>query len=414
MKDVPTREQLLHLLAEASELEHNLLCSYLFALFSLKDGRAGDLTPGERAAVGRWRKAFLGVCIEEMLHLAQVANLTVAIGGVPHFNRPNLPVAAGYHPAAVVVELSKFDLETLQHFIHLERPEGNDVPDGASFVPETPYRREAHKGALMPGSPDYETIGEFYAELQTKMALFCDVRGEAALFLGQHHLQMRPEEVRSESLHVVDNLSSATTAIEEIVKQGEGAPGQSSESHFAQFDNILQEYEKLLKARPDFEPAYPVGRNPVMRFPVATPRTHVTEPEAYLLLDAANAIYGFMLRCLSACYETPWTSPERVGLLTATFTLMKALSLLGSEVARRPAGEGASGNAGVSFAMMRSTEGVGAQARAQFLKERAEELTAHVDELPLSRSHSSELRSVLGVVQSALSGGIPDDVPQNG
>jgi hypothetical protein len=34
----PSKERLLHLLAEAAELEHNLLCSYLFAQFGLKDG----------------------------------------------------------------------------------------------------------------------------------------------------------------------------------------------------------------------------------------------------------------------------------------------------------------------------------------------------------------------------------------
>ena len=37
---VGTREQLLHLLAEAAEIEHTLMCSYLYAAFSLK--RAGE------------------------------------------------------------------------------------------------------------------------------------------------------------------------------------------------------------------------------------------------------------------------------------------------------------------------------------------------------------------------------------
>ena len=45
---VGSREQLLHLLAEASEIEHTLMCSYLYAAFSLK--RAGD--PGVPEALG--------------------------------------------------------------------------------------------------------------------------------------------------------------------------------------------------------------------------------------------------------------------------------------------------------------------------------------------------------------------------
>ena len=34
---LPTREQLIHALYEAAELEHNLMCTYLYAAFSLKD-----------------------------------------------------------------------------------------------------------------------------------------------------------------------------------------------------------------------------------------------------------------------------------------------------------------------------------------------------------------------------------------
>ena len=44
---VGTREQLLHLLAEAAEIDHTLMCSYLYAAFSLK--RAGE-PGGERGA----------------------------------------------------------------------------------------------------------------------------------------------------------------------------------------------------------------------------------------------------------------------------------------------------------------------------------------------------------------------------
>ena len=120
----PSREQLLHLLAEAAELEHNLLCSNLFALFRIKASAEKDLAPHERGVVQRWRKELLAVRVEEMTRFAQMANLTVALGFPPHIDRPNLPVAVGRHPAAVVVELTRFDLDTLDHLIFLERPEG--------------------------------------------------------------------------------------------------------------------------------------------------------------------------------------------------------------------------------------------------------------------------------------------------
>src|SRR5688572_557585 len=87
------REQIFHLLAEASEIEHTLMCSYLFSAFSLKQGDDGNFSAREADALMRWRKAIMSVAVDEMTHLLLVANLSIAIGGRPHFARPNFPVA---------------------------------------------------------------------------------------------------------------------------------------------------------------------------------------------------------------------------------------------------------------------------------------------------------------------------------
>ena len=121
---VATREHLLGLLAEASEIEHNLMCCYLYAVFSLKQGTDEGLSADELAAVQRWRRVILDVAIEEMGHLTMVSNIMVALGGSPHFGRQNFPIAAGYHPSGIVVKLAPFNAATLDHFIYLERPEG--------------------------------------------------------------------------------------------------------------------------------------------------------------------------------------------------------------------------------------------------------------------------------------------------
>ena len=55
----PSREQLLHNLYEAAELEHNLMCTYLYAAFSLKQGEAEGLSAGEAIAVARWRREII-------------------------------------------------------------------------------------------------------------------------------------------------------------------------------------------------------------------------------------------------------------------------------------------------------------------------------------------------------------------
>ena len=44
---VDTREELVYLLGQACELEHGLMCEYLYAQFSLKRGLDEGLTPAQ-------------------------------------------------------------------------------------------------------------------------------------------------------------------------------------------------------------------------------------------------------------------------------------------------------------------------------------------------------------------------------
>src|SRR6266567_460749 len=83
------REALIYMLCEAAELEHGIMCQYLFAAFSLKQRADEGLTDEELAAVTRWRRLISHVATEEMLHLALVHNLLSAIGAAPHMARPN-------------------------------------------------------------------------------------------------------------------------------------------------------------------------------------------------------------------------------------------------------------------------------------------------------------------------------------
>ena len=127
------REALIYMLCEAAELEHGIMCQYLFAAFSLKQREDEGLTAGELAAVDRWRKNISHVATEEMLHLALVHNLLSAIGAAPHFGRPNLPAPAHHYPAGVNLTLVPFGEQALQHFIFLERPEGLDYGGAANI-----------------------------------------------------------------------------------------------------------------------------------------------------------------------------------------------------------------------------------------------------------------------------------------
>src|SRR5262245_47695257 len=124
-----SREHLLHALYEAAELEHNLLCTYLYAAWSLKSGAADGLTPERDALLATWRRDLLHVAIEEMYHLLSVWNITVALGGAPRVGRYNFPLDPGALPASIVVKLAPFSRDTLQHFIFLERPADSTEPD---------------------------------------------------------------------------------------------------------------------------------------------------------------------------------------------------------------------------------------------------------------------------------------------
>ena len=79
------------MLCEAAELEHGIMCQYLFAAFSLKQAVDEGLTEAELTAVTQWRKTISQVATQEMLHLALVHNLLSAIGAAPHLAWPNLP-----------------------------------------------------------------------------------------------------------------------------------------------------------------------------------------------------------------------------------------------------------------------------------------------------------------------------------
>ncbi|HWL75011.1 MAG TPA: ferritin-like protein, partial [Burkholderiaceae bacterium] len=337
---VDTREQLLHLLAEAAEFEHNLLCCYLYAAFSLKTDGGEGLTAQETATVKRWHEVIMSVAVEEMTHLILVANLTAAIGGRPHFNRPNLPVAPGHHPADFVVELAPFDMDTLDHFIFFERPEGTAIRDSDGFEPETDYVRGARRGAgLMPSAHDYTSIAEFYGSIRSGFRRLTRLMGENVLFVGDSQSQIGPDMARMDGLRTIDSLDSALAAIDTIIVQGEGAHSQSDDSHFARFQEIKEEYELLLEKNAAFVAARPAARNPVMRKPAdSAERVHVDSPQAAATLDLANALYNHLLRLLSQSFgRTRHDDATKKQLIDAAVETMSVFAAVSAHLTTQPA-----------------------------------------------------------------------------
>jgi hypothetical protein len=242
-----SREQLLHLLAEAAEIEHTIMCSYLYAALSMK--RRGDegLTDEQGEAVERWRKAIMSVAIEEMGHLLVVANLTLALGGRPHFARPNFPIAPGHFPAAIIVRLRGFSREVLDHFIFLERPKGLPGEDADTFDAEDYSRSQAVIG-LMPVMQDYKTIGHLYEAIRANILSLARSLGEDGLFIGGVAGQLEPEDFGIEGVSIIGDVPSAMAAIDFVVEQGEGSPSDREVSHYQTFLSIREELDAFCSA----------------------------------------------------------------------------------------------------------------------------------------------------------------------
>ena len=365
------RDTLIHLLTEAAEIEHNLLCSYLYATFSLKSSDCGGLSAEEQTTVDRWRKTLTGIAIEEMAHLALVNNLLVAVGGAPRFDRPNFPVSPGYHPAGFVIRLAPLTRETLDHFIFLERPSGAGVPEGAGYRPQAGLARTPTPGDFTPSTPDYETIGDFYAEIRASMEAFARHAGSRT-FVPAEHCQLTPDMADLPGLIAVKTLADALTAIDTIVEQGEGSSCTKQRCHYSRFQGIAREWAALIAVNPDFVPAHPAATDPVMRRPAeGLQRVWISHPETARLLDLANALYGFLLVLL----ENAWGgAAQQRPLVRASVALMHPLAQVGAMLARLASGEENSSNAGMTFAVPRNLRRSPAFGDLRMVSERIQQL----------------------------------------
>jgi CDGSH-type Zn-finger protein/uncharacterized Fe-S cluster protein YjdI len=374
-----SREALVHQLYEAAELEHNLMCTYLYAAFSLRTGTDEGLSEVEADATTRWRRAILKVAVEEMGHLTAVWNITAALGGSPRFGRLNFPLDPGSLPANVVVRLAPFNEAVLQHFIYLERPTCSSEPDGDGFKPEFHFTRGDGRPRVTPMPVDYETVGAFYEMLSKNLASFVERVGEKEAFCGDRNLQLSRKEIDFQGCDPVICSITALKAFDAIVNQGEGAARENQDSHYARFIAIREELKTLRAANPDFQPAFPAAVNPVLRKPVRQgARVWLENEETAATVDLANTAYMLMLRLISHSYLLPRPHPAKALCVDLALGLMRAMTPLAERAARLPAGPTHPDcNGGMSFTALREAAplppGVSA---GRFFLERLRELVA--------------------------------------
>ena len=350
---IEQREALIYMLCQAAELEHGIMCQYLFAGFSLKQDQAEGLTAEELDAVLRWRQVIFRVATEEMLHLALVQNLLSAIGAAPHLGRPRLPAPAHHYPAGVNLTLVPFGEPALRHFMFLERPEGMDlkgaeaidapVHDAVPLIAETD---------IVPQAQDFATVGHLYRSIEHGFAHLTEKFGERNLFVGPPRAQATSAHFRWPELVPVTDLASAQRAIDTILEQGEGARGHWEHAHFGQFVQLLDEYRQMTTANPDFEPA-----RPVVFATVRTSGHHDSVPRIGARLtsgcgDLFNVSYEILLLMMGRFFaHTEETDSQLATLANSALTLMLgAIKPLGDLLTTLPVDpDHADANAGPSF-----------------------------------------------------------------
>jgi CDGSH-type Zn-finger protein/uncharacterized Fe-S cluster protein YjdI len=371
---VQDREELIYLLCEAAEFEHAVMCTYLYAMWSLKRDESEGVAKDELAAIERWRASLRQIAREEMLHLCLVNNMLAALGSAPHLWKPEFPVRPGRFPADVVMKLMPFSAASLDHFLYIERPEGIDLKDGAGFQ-HANYHRAARADLLSPAAQDYVSQGHLYHGIIKGVARLVETCGEKRVFVGHAQSQVGAAEFGLPGLFKVTDLASARRAVEEIVIQGEGAPAHSETSHYARFARIKDELARMKGARPAFEPARAVVQNPALGDAAGrADLSLIADAKAAKIVDLGNAVYALMMRTLAQVFSpAPLPAELRVGMAVGSTELMVALQIVGEAATRLPA-NGSTATAGLTFSLPRSAGQLVQSCAGQILSERTQEL----------------------------------------
>src|ERR1039457_6278420 len=346
------REALIYMLCEAAELEHGIMCQYLFAAFSLKQNASEGLTEDEAATVTGWRQRVSHVPTQEMLPRALVHNLLPPRAAAPPRARPNLPQPANHYPAGVQLSLLPFGEQALRHFMFLERPEGMDLADAEGLAAVGRAKPLLSERDIVPRGQDFATVGHLYRSIETGLAHLAERHGEDWLFVGPPRAQATAGHFGWPELIPVTDLASAQRAIDEILEQGEGPRGHWEDAHFGQFVEILDEFERAREANRGLmsaRPVLPVNVRPCDR-DVDVPLAD--DPVTAKVMDLFNVAYEILLQILARFFaHTDETDAQLKALADATMSLMfQAIKPLGDLITTLPAGPSYPGvNAGPSF-----------------------------------------------------------------
>jgi hypothetical protein len=337
---VEHREQLVFLLREAAELEHAIMCEYLFAAFTMKQRTDEGVTAEQLGAIERWRKVILEVAKQEMLHFALVQNLLTSIGAAPYLSRPDLPSPATHFPPGVQIALIPFGERALRHFLFLERPEGMALEDPDAVAALARAEPVMDEDDIVPRAQSFTTVGHLYRAIDIGFAWLVGKLGADRLFIGPAAAQATPEAFGWPELVPVRDLDSAHRAIDTIVEQGEGVTGEWRTAHFGRFLGIFDEFMAIRAADPSFEPTRPVLACRVRPSADGNGLPIISDPVTARVADLFNVTNEIILLTLARFFAHTDETPEQLKTLTdvAVGLMFGAIKPLGQLLTQLPFG----------------------------------------------------------------------------
>ena len=368
---ITTRADLIDALRTASELEHQLMVQYLFAVYSMKRYTWEGLDAVQLERVRRWSSSITLIARQEMEHLGLALNLLSSIGGTPSFTRPNMPQKGDYYgKAGIKLELTRGNLDTIKRFQRFESPDlltkklpleapvnqkqartwcDRKKKVGSRSKLDSRLTTEAHKAfAALPSilttsAPvlgfGWASVQELYEAIRSGFDYLGSTMEERDLFVGKPSLQIfggsgSPQQGSMDDLNQYDvdligvtNLASARLAITMILEQGEGISVNADYlrwTHFCLFTGIRSDMEEFklgeLAARP-------VVRNPMTSLYPDVEKSEVTlltNPHTLLVARIFNESYELMLLLLLYLYSDNIKTQDEVNSFmdAAFFPLM--------------------------------------------------------------------------------------------
>ena len=411
---IANRKELTYLLCQAAELEHGILCEYLYAAFSIRSRPGPGVDDVQLEAMERWRAVLFSIATEEMLHWALVNNLLTAVGSAPYVSRPNLPHAAKGYPPGVQLALLPFGERALRHFVYLERPEGMDLDDAEGFDPAGPDLPPMSGQELLPRGQQFATVSHLYRAIENGLVHLADKYGEDRLFIGPPRAQATPSSFRWPDLVPITELDGARRVVQRIVEQGEGARGDWSSAHYGRLLAVLEEYLAVRAADPGFEPAHPVTAAAVRGVEGVEPDVLITDPGTAAVSDLCNVVYDLVLQVIARYFAFGEETEEELAVLAdASVRLMiGAIKPLGLLLAALPVGADRPGEtAGANLQLAYRASFLLPHRRAAWIRfsGRLEEAADFSDAISLStdgRDVLDRVASVLRAVQKDLDAGV--------